>query len=99
MDNGSVTIEFIERNDKKIFLCIFRDMARRPKFTGQLFHSISKSRRIEEKANKHQLKMATVMATPDKKNVTCHSVISFSRHEDLTLFEEEFAKAVEILKS
>ena len=97
IDNGNLTIEYSETNGKRLYLTVFR-AATKPLFTGVLTVT-SKSRRIEEKAAKHQLKIAVLYTEPATgKRALAHCTCNFTRHEDMASYEEEFGKAVECLK-
>ena len=53
-------------------------------------------RRIEEKAMKLQLKVALVSKNPQTNKLKVdYCVVSFSRSDDMKLFEKEFNEAVE----
>lgn len=99
MGKGHISIEEADLNGKKVYICVFRNLIGKNLYQGTINHKFSKKRRIEEKAMKLQLKLALVtIDAATKKSIVDHLVISFSRSDDLSLFEKEFEKAVETLK-
>ena len=97
MDSGTFSIEYRETAGKKLYLTVFR-AAFKPLFTGILTVS-SRIKRVEEKAAKHQLKIAVLHSDPaTKKNTLTHCTCNFGRHEDMANYETEFKKAIEVLK-
>ena len=98
MDSGTFSIEYRETAGKKLYLTVFR-AAFKPLFTGILTVS-SRIKRVEEKAAKHQLKIAVLHSDPaTKKHTLTHCTCNFSRHEDMVNYETEFKKATEALKA
>ena len=67
-------------------------------FTG-LISTQSRIKRVEEKAAKHQLKVAVIVRDPaTKASVNTFYTCNFARHEDLVSYETEFGKAIAHLK-
>jgi hypothetical protein len=52
LGNGSITIEFMEKDGKTSYLTLFRSPTSRPLYTGIIVKN-SKIKRVEEKASKH----------------------------------------------
>lgn len=100
MGRGNISIEVAEISNKKVYICVFRNLIGKNLYQGTISSKFSKKRRIEEKAMKLQLKLALVTLDPaTKKSKVDFSVISFTRSDDLKLFEKEFEEAVNTLKS
>jgi hypothetical protein len=99
MGKGHVSIEEGTFNGKKVYICVFRNLIGKNLYNGTISHKFSKKRRIEEKAMKLQLKVALVTTDVQTKKASVdYLVITFSRSDDLSLFEKEFDKAIETLK-
>lgn len=96
LGNGSMTIEFLEKDGKISYLALFRSPTSRPLFTGTIFKN-SKIKRVEEKAAKHQLKIA-VHSRLEGKLEASFSTINFSSYEDMENFEKEFNQAIKKLQ-
>ena len=97
MDSGTFSLEYTETAGKKLYLTVFRS-AVKPLFTG-IVTVQSRIKRVEEKAAKHQLKIAVLHSDPvTKKNTLTHCTCNFGRHEDMANYETEFKKAIEVLK-
>ena len=80
-----------------MYLTVFTAV-HKPLFTGVISIS-SRIKRVEEKAAKHQLKIAVMMKDPvTKKLIQTYCTCNFSRHEDMVAYEEEFGKAVTFIK-
>lgn len=95
MDNGTLSLEVKGEGDQKSYIIVFKTM--RPLYVGNVVHS-SKVKRVEEKAHKHQLKVAQVWTDPsDKKTTMSFCTINFNKFEDMTAFEAEYKKAFESL--
>jgi len=95
MDNGTLSLEFMEIEGRKSFILVFRTI--RPMYVGTLV-ATSKIRRVEEKSHKHQIKTSQVFTDPkDNKKVLSYCTINFSKFEDMETFEKEYKKAVESL--
>lgn len=103
MDNGAVSLEVAEANNKKVFIVVFRSAMRKPLFTGHVVGGESRMKRVEAKAAKNQLKLLLkhkpinppegVKAQLYKTHVVCN----FSTEADLAEFESCFTKAMEEL--
>lgn len=52
MGRGHISIEFAETNGKKVYICVFRNLIGKNLYQGTIHHTLSKKRRIEEKAMK-----------------------------------------------
>jgi hypothetical protein len=52
MGRGHVSIEVADINEKKIYICVFRNLIGKTLYQGTLSTKFSKKRRIEEKAMK-----------------------------------------------
>lgn len=52
MGKGWFSIEMIETNGKKAYICVFRNLIGKDLYTASIMNKISKKRRIEEKAMK-----------------------------------------------
>lgn len=99
MGKGHISIEVANINDKKVYICVFRNLIGKNLYQGTVSAQFSKKRRIEEKAMKQQLKLALVTIDPvSKKMKVDHLVVSFQRSDDLKQFETEFEQAVDTLK-
>ena len=100
MGKGHLSIESAEFSGKKVYLVVFRNMIGKTLFQGQINFKFSKMRRIEEKASKHQLKIALFQKIDPatKKPKVDYLVISFSRSDELKVFEGHFNEAMEELK-
>ena len=97
LDTGTLSIEYRETNGKRLYLTVFR-AAYKPLFSALLTVG-SRCKRVEEKAAKHQLKIAVLYTEPASgKRIPAHCTCNFTRHEDMVSYEEEFGKAVESLK-
>lgn len=95
MDQGSLTLEYMEVNGRKSYILVFRTI--RPMYVGTLL-STSKIRRVEEKSHKHQIKTSQMFTDPkDNKKVLSYCTINFSKFEDMETFEKEYKLAVESL--
>lgn len=91
MGRGYLSIESAEINDKKIFILVFRNLIGKTLYQATISSQYSKMRRIEEKAMKHQLKIAVVTKIPQtQKPKIDFCVSSFSRSDDLKQFEKVF---------
>jgi predicted lipoprotein len=77
-------------------LTLFRSPTSRPLFTGVIMKN-SKIKRVEEKASKHQLKIAVMIK--GAKLETSFATINFNSYEDMVAYEKEFAKAIEKLQN
>jgi len=103
MDNGNVSIEFTEANEKKIFILVFRSAMRKPLFTGHI-GSDSRMKRVAAKASKNQLKVLVkhrpVNPPTGVKDMVykTHVVCNFSSEADLVEFEGCMTQALEELK-
>jgi hypothetical protein len=97
---GTLSIEKATINDKIIYVLVFRDTIQ-TRFTGKLDPVICKKRRIPEKATQNYIKLR-FPALPKPGMPKTHKfddvMISFSRSDDLIKFEEEFDKALTVLK-
>lgn len=95
-----MSIEKATINDKIIYVLVFRDTIQ-TRFTGKLDPVICKKRRIPEKATQNYVKLR-FPALPKPGMPKTHKfddvMISFSRSDDLVKFEEEFDKALTVLK-
>ena len=87
LGNGIQTIEFVEKEGKFTYLTQFKSPTSRILFTGVIAKN-SKIKRIEEKASKHQLKIA-VMAKipPGTKMEPSFVTINFNSYEDMVAYE------------
>jgi len=65
-------------------------------FTGVILKN-SKIKRVDEKASKHQLKIAVMIKTGTKLE-TSFALINFNSYEDMVAYETEFTKAIEKLQ-
>jgi proline dehydrogenase len=92
-----MTIEFAEFEGKVSYLTLFRNATSRPLYTAIIAKN-SKIKRIEEKASRHQLKIAVMMKT-GAKNELSHATINFMTFEDMKKYEEEFEAAVKKLQN
>lgn len=52
MGKGHVSIEVADVNDKKVYICVFRNLIGKNLYQGTISSKFSKKRRIEEKAMK-----------------------------------------------
>lgn len=78
MGKGHISIEVANINDKKVYICVFRNLIGKNLYQGTVSAQFSKKRRIEEKAMKQQLKLALVTIDPvSKKMKVDHLVVSF----------------------
>jgi hypothetical protein len=97
---GTLSIEKATINDKIIYVLVFRDTIQ-TRFTGKLDPVVCKKRRIPEKATQNYVKLR-FPALPKPGMPKTHKfddvMISFSRSDDLIKFEEEFDKALTVLK-
>ena len=97
MDSGTLSIEYLETNGKRLYLTVFR-AAMKPLFSG-VISGQSRIKRVEEKAAKHQLKIAVIMTDPaSKQRLQTFCNINFARHEDMISYEEAFGSAMKLLK-
>jgi hypothetical protein len=95
MECGTLSLEVKGEGDQKAYIIVFKTI--RPLYIGNIVHS-SKVKRVEEKAHKHQLKVAQVWRDPaDGKTSMSFCTINFNKFEDMTSFEAEFKKAYESL--
>lgn len=92
-----MTIEFMETDGKFTFLTLFRSPTSRPLYTAIIAKN-SKIKRVEEKAGKHQLKIAVMMKS-GAKNELSYATINFNSFEDMKVYEEEFEKATKKLQN
>lgn len=99
LPKGYLSLETAKVDTKTVYIVVFRNMIGSPLYQASVSGIYSKMRRIEEKAMKHQLKLALMVKDPktNKKRVD-HVVVSFSRTEDLIDFEEKFKKVLTELK-
>ena len=77
-------------------MTLFRSPTSRPLFTGVILKN-SKIKRVDEKASKHQLKIAVMIKTGAKLE-TSFALINFNSYEDMVTYETEFTKAIEKLQ-
>jgi hypothetical protein len=98
MGKGHLSIESAVVNELKVFLVVFRNLIGKTLFQGTLTVQHAKKRRIEEKAIKLQLKLALLVKEGKGFRVE-HSVVSFSKSDDLKTFEDKFEQALETLKT
>lgn len=95
MGMGYISIEMAEINNKKVYICVFRNLVGKTLFQGTISAKLSKKRRVEEKAMKQQLKLALVsMDAATKKMKVDFLVVSFTRSDDLKQFESVFEEAM-----
>ena len=92
-----MTIEFIETEGKFTYLTLFRSPTSRPLYTAIIVKN-SKIKRVEEKASRHQLKIAVMMKTGSKSELS-YATINFNSFEDMKTYEEEFEKAIKKLQN
>jgi len=52
MGKGNISIEVAEINDRKVYICVFRNLIGKNLYQGTISAKFSKKRRIEEKAMK-----------------------------------------------
>lgn len=79
-------------------MSVFRTTIK-PLFVGQFDKDKSRIRRVEEKASKHQLKIALVKIDPaTKQRQLTYCVVGFHRFEEMEQYEKEFNKVIEELK-
>ena len=90
-----MTIEHLEKDGKLTYLTIFKSPTSRVLFTGTIFKN-SKLKRVEEKAAKHQLKIAVHMRKEGKLE-SSFATINFSCFEDMEDYEKEFNSAIKKL--
>jgi hypothetical protein len=98
LGKGYLALESAEVNGAKVYLIVFRSLIGKTLFQGTISGTLSKMRRIEEKAIKLQLKLALLVKDAGKFR-TEFVVVSYSRSEDLKEFETKFNEAIEELKS
>lgn len=78
MGKGHISIEVADINDKKVYICVFRNLIGKSLYQGTISAQLSKKRRIEEKAMKLQLKLALVtIDSMTKKMKVDYLVVSF----------------------
>lgn len=78
MGKGHISIEVADINDKKVYICVFRNLIGKSLYQGTVSAQLSKKRRIEEKAMKLQLKLALVtIDSMTKKMKVDYLVVSF----------------------
>ena len=96
LDEGSVTLEYMENKaGKRQYILVFKT-ALKPLYVGQLSGANSKIKRVAEKAAKNQLKTAQIYRDPkDNKMVLTFCTINFKKFEDMEEFEKLYLKAIE----
>lgn len=78
MGKGHISIEVADINDKKVYICVFRNLIGKSLYQGTISAQLSKKRKIEEKAMKLQLKLALVtIDSMTKKMKVDYLVVSF----------------------
>lgn len=104
-----LSLEVGETDSKKVYLVVVRQ-AKKVLIQGTLNLKISRSRKVEEKSAKNQLKIAMQQTvdvdvegkdgkkTKQKKVVFPYCVVNFIRREEMLTFETEFNNAVAELK-
>ncbi|TNV78262.1 hypothetical protein FGO68_gene12345 [Halteria grandinella] len=97
MGRGYLSLESAEVNNGKVYIVVFRSLIGKTLFQGTVSGTLSKMRRIEEKAIKLQLKLA-VLVKEGAKFRTEFVIASFQKSDDLKDFETKFADAVKELK-
>lgn len=76
MGNGNLTIEHMDVNDKKIYICVFRNSIGKTLYSGTI-HVNSKFRKLEEKPQKQQFKIQLMVKDKEKGFKMDNCVISF----------------------
>ena len=99
MGKGYFSLEQAEVNNQLVYIVVFRSLIGKTLYQASLHPTLSKKRRVEEKAMKLQLKLALLKKDPQTKKLTVdHCVVSFSRSEELKEFEEKFEEAIKKLQ-
>ena len=99
MCQGNLSLEQAEVGGKPMIMCVFRSPFGQTLYSGTVSAKHSKYRKIEEKTYKLQFKIALMNKVPKEQRFQIdHCVVSFSRNDDLSNFEKEFVKALEVLK-
>jgi hypothetical protein len=78
---------------------VFKNSIGKILYDGSLSGKMSKSKKVAEKANKNQYKVALMSTNPaDKKLSLQYCLINFLRNDDLESFDPIFKKAVKELQ-
>ena len=78
---------------------VFRNSIGKTLYEANLSGNFSKGRKVPEKAEKNQMKIAVVKINPQtKKPEVNYAFINFQRNEDIDSFEKTFNNSVKLLK-